>query len=257
MTAKPAIIAAATWWTEKLVSHGTSDYGDSDLNATSRLFGGFRPRKSFNSDQLDAFRAALVNELTNNDRSWLTVNNDYHPDPLLVKAAAAAGFSVDMFDLPMKTVMWISGDSVRVAEGYGAQGVTVWEAELAEVIQAYEDNPECQPSVRSIRPTREYYDAWVAVGYSLSTLDAVIDWARTRRGAIYINGELAEQLRWQLDAADSGVPVRLVVEYDIATHENMAVFDVGDIESAVPNHLAAAVQNLETLRPLLAEAGRA
>lgn len=148
MTAiRPEARAAADWWASRL-ANGTDqhDLGDRDasernLTATARL-GSAWLRQRFTTEQVDAFRRELAEgvEQRLNEGAWDPVEPgrgsalralqcDYGPDPVLSGAAKLAGFELKMFDLPLKTVMWINPGEVSVSEGYGAPIVVVWPAE--------------------------------------------------------------------------------------------------------------------------------
>jgi hypothetical protein len=48
---------------------------------------------------------------------------------VLHDAAERAGFTIGMFDLPMKTTMWINPGQVSVAGGHGAGPKVIWAAD--------------------------------------------------------------------------------------------------------------------------------
>jgi hypothetical protein len=56
------------------------------------------------------------------------VSNDYGAHPVLAEAAESVGIKLRTLDLPIKTVMWINPGEVKVAEGYSAEPVVIWEA---------------------------------------------------------------------------------------------------------------------------------
>jgi hypothetical protein len=58
--------------------------------------------------------------LSFDDRDWVSIGVDYHPDGILTRAAESAGIDVDGI-LPWKTTMWIEKDVVTVSKGYRAQ----------------------------------------------------------------------------------------------------------------------------------------
>lgn len=136
---RPEVVAAARWWADQLAGpseHRIVRAGEPGavtgalVNAASSL-----AARQFTAEEVEAFRVALEAELERHmdAHGWAKavtegplwgsamrrIGNDYGPDPVLVDAAEAAGLKLTMFDLPMKTNMWINPGSVRVSAGYG------------------------------------------------------------------------------------------------------------------------------------------
>lgn len=145
--------AAADWWAGRL-AHGTDqhdlggrDEAERDLTATARA-ASFVLRQRFTAEQVEAFASELAERIEQHLVRWETyphegawdstnprrgsalraIHCDYCPHPVLADAAERAGFELKMFDLPMKTVMWINPGEVTVSEGYAAPTVVVWRA---------------------------------------------------------------------------------------------------------------------------------
>lgn len=113
----PEASAAARWWANKLT------------NGKAML------RRHFTPAQADRFAAALAElidhrlgrEVTQQG-SAVTIDCDYRLHPLLAEAAWQSGLLVSMYDLPMRTYMWINPGRVTVSEGYGTPEEVVWTA---------------------------------------------------------------------------------------------------------------------------------
>ncbi|WP_018219126.1 DUF2267 domain-containing protein [Salinispora vitiensis] len=137
---KPEARAAATWWADKLTSDTRHDLGGRDAaeQAATATFNvaSVMLRQRFTPAQADRFADALATlidqhlrgEAPQQDFARLAIHCDYGIDPVLAEAATRAGLSVSMFDLPMKTNMWIIPGRVTVSEGYGAPDEVVWAA---------------------------------------------------------------------------------------------------------------------------------
>jgi len=114
---------AAKWWADFLRRPVPPDNGDrSEIGIMTLGLGSMLQdtlMAKFPADGADKFEAALVSILTEIDRPMVTLDVDYHPDYTLNQAAERAGVDVDWL-LPLKSVMWISGDEIRVAQGYGS-----------------------------------------------------------------------------------------------------------------------------------------
>lgn len=144
MTIRPEAQAAADWWAEALAS-GTDDHdlgdrdaSERDLTATARA-GSAWLRQRFTAEQVEAFRREVAEGIEQHlaKSSWdpaaplvasalRALQCDYGPDAVLAEAAERVGVKLKMFDLPMKTVMWINPGEVKVSAGYGADVVVVW-----------------------------------------------------------------------------------------------------------------------------------
>ncbi|WDO09932.1 BTG family protein [Streptomyces murinus] len=143
MTPRPEAVAAATWWAKQLSEPVRHDLGRgatdaSELTNTASAL----VRRQHSQDEIDAFREALADEIEEHvaECGWRpdepdfgsalrALAVDYGPDPVLADAAERAGFKLTMFDLPLKTVMWVNPGVVKVAEGHGAPITVVWGAE--------------------------------------------------------------------------------------------------------------------------------
>jgi hypothetical protein len=140
---------AASWWTSRLgrASHDIGQRDDDEREKSAlaemaaRLIG-----DRFTDQQRQDFRAALADRIEEHLQKLSTgiwkggwdpaepqrgsanraIGCDYGPDQVLNDAAMRAGLSIQMLDLPMKTVMWINPGVVKVAEGYNADPVVVW-----------------------------------------------------------------------------------------------------------------------------------
>lgn len=132
------IRVAAKWWTDQLRTRSKQDNGD----ALSNLFVGMMQEYGVfdvSAEQADVFEEALAEALRCSFRRvpWLDENPrfgsglravgcDYHADRVLSQAAAVAGIPADCPPFPMKTIMWIDPDCVRVRHGYGAKVEVLW-----------------------------------------------------------------------------------------------------------------------------------
>lgn len=143
MPPRPEAIAAADWWANKLAQPPVHSLGrgaeqsSALANAATDM-----ARRQHGQAEIDAFRQTLAEEIEKHidDDSWRPENPlwgsymraievGYGPDAVFTDAAERAGFKLGAFDLPMKTVMWINPGLVKVAEGYNAQPVVIWNAE--------------------------------------------------------------------------------------------------------------------------------
>lgn len=127
-----AIEVAAGWWADELNRVSRQDNGD---RMQTTLMNSMRnpevAKDKYSQSQVDAFRDILTGNImvtaqwVRNER--LTIHNDYAPDRILMATAEAVGIKVGMFDFPIKTVMFIRAESVRVGVGYGAPIETLYE----------------------------------------------------------------------------------------------------------------------------------
>lgn len=138
------IAVAAKWWADKLRNGSTADLGGSrDKGAALSEMMLLLLKSSSDpipSETIDRFEALLRNEIRKQigdnwkpeNPEWGAYNRvvsvDYHPCESLSNAYHGVGLDNDMADLPMKTVMRINPGKVTVAEGYGANFVTIYEA---------------------------------------------------------------------------------------------------------------------------------
>ena len=117
---------ASKWWADQLRGQSKLDNGDtSEAGMLTALLAvmvqGVEAQKRETSDA-DKFEQALYEALLPIEHDWFTLGCDYGPDCFLSKVADSAGVNLGM-GLPWKTVMWITGDSVKVACGYHAPEV--------------------------------------------------------------------------------------------------------------------------------------
>ncbi|MGA5424538.1 hypothetical protein [Streptomyces lavendulocolor] len=138
---RPEAVAAADWWAQQLASPPAHEVGATEstafVNAATAV-----GRKSKTPEQIEAFRLALAEVIERKLRerpedwrpdnpSWAsysrTIAGDYRPAQELETAAEEAGFKLKMFDVPMKTVMWVNPGKVSVAVGHGGGQETIWE----------------------------------------------------------------------------------------------------------------------------------
>lgn len=122
-----AIDVAAEWWTYQLSNVSPQDNGESTHNALMSMV----PQRTYDESQLNSFRDILIGNIMISP-TWvrdqrLTIRNDYGPDKILYDTAELCGIKVGMFDLPIKTVMFIGSEYVRVGLGYRAPIVTIYE----------------------------------------------------------------------------------------------------------------------------------
>jgi hypothetical protein len=111
---------AAKWWADHLRNGAKLDNGDnSEAGAMTMMLGLLLQSKTAPAIDADAFEKSLVSVLLEDDSNYVGV--DYHPDWVLSTAAERAGVNLSMASLPWKTSMWISGDKIAVAVGYGAE----------------------------------------------------------------------------------------------------------------------------------------
>jgi len=138
--ARPEAKAAAAWWASKLAGPSRHETGDAESNILTAFAAGVAGQ-TFSAAEVAAFEKALaeVIEAGLSSGSWDLENpdfgsalrviaNDYGPDRMLTYAAEVADLRLTMFDLPMKTVMWINPGEVSVSEGYGSGEAVVWRA---------------------------------------------------------------------------------------------------------------------------------
>ncbi|WP_245603500.1 hypothetical protein [Salinispora cortesiana] len=112
----PEASAAARWWANELAT------------GTAML------RRRFTAAQADRFAAALAELIDQRlgrqapqQGSAVTIDCDYRLHPLLADAAWRSGLLVSMYDLPMRTYMWITPGRVAVSEGRAPEEI-VWAA---------------------------------------------------------------------------------------------------------------------------------
>lgn len=119
---------AVDWWA-KQIKNPIFDNGDkSSTGAMSMLLATLLASKNEpGAEQIVAFKAALTEALKAQGKNggwWdMSLQVDYHPDPLLYECAKAVG--IDELRFPCKTRMWFRDGNVIVAAGYGAEPVTL------------------------------------------------------------------------------------------------------------------------------------
>ena len=117
---------ASKWWADQLRGQARLDNGDASETGIATMFLAMmaqeREASKRGTDDADKFEQALYEALLPIERDWFTLGCDYGPDCFLSKVADSAGVNLGM-GLPWKTVMWITGDSVKVACGYHAPEV--------------------------------------------------------------------------------------------------------------------------------------
>jgi hypothetical protein len=130
---KQQIEVAARWWADRLRHGAKQDNGDTLAGIFAAL-----SRVDVDPEQVDLFERVLKSVLlVHLVRTWKpdepqfgsairAIGCDYGPDNVLSEAAKAADIPTSCPPFPMKTMMWIDPDSVRVEYGYGARPVTLW-----------------------------------------------------------------------------------------------------------------------------------
>jgi hypothetical protein len=128
---RPAAVAAATWWADKLglaLTNGTDD----GMSAALQMYAqSLRPLPT--GDEATKFVEVLAAAIEANLASladvklpMVTLGVDYGPDAILGDAARAAGVRAGF---PMKTCMWVTSEVVTASLGYGASERLVWASE--------------------------------------------------------------------------------------------------------------------------------
>lgn len=121
---------AAEWWADQLrITPPKRDAGDAKMNWAMK-----RNPKVLGDECVLAFKEALalslITEAITSQMRYLdhmpaSIAVDYDPD-LILKLAAKAAEIDDIEDrLPIKTVMKIFQDHIKVSKGYGAPWVTI------------------------------------------------------------------------------------------------------------------------------------
>ncbi len=131
---KEQIAIAAKWWADQLRITTKQDNGDALCNALVGLI----PRDPPDPLKVNAFERELADRLPGYlARGWdvdnpmrgsalRTLGCDYGPGELLAEAAEASGIKPMCPPFPMKTVMWIDPDGVKVGHGYRAEPEILW-----------------------------------------------------------------------------------------------------------------------------------
>lgn len=129
-----AIEAAAQWWATVIKNPKFDALGgernESMEFAQMLMLLGNRRAPAIDTER---FRLALIERIraaSPLDRRILSV--DYGPCEILDNAARAAGIVDASFTFPVKTMMWLDPDRVRVSYWYGAPRVTIWPPEQVD-----------------------------------------------------------------------------------------------------------------------------
>lgn len=113
---------AAKWWADQLRGTAKLDAKLDDPTGMGFIMSKLlqdTEKKNQSPEQIDAFEKHLSDVLMKENPRW-GFGVDYHPDKILEIAAHLAGLSLGMATLPWKTTMWIDGDNIKVACGYGS-----------------------------------------------------------------------------------------------------------------------------------------
>ncbi len=120
----------AEWWTDQIRESHPQNIGDFTASALAEWARNeVRSVSSLTEQKLSIFQTCLEGNLLRmlEESDWRqsnpiwgaalrTVGVDYHPDPELAEAAKKADIN-ELF-LPMKTIMWLDPDGVKVSLGY-------------------------------------------------------------------------------------------------------------------------------------------
>lgn len=137
---KEQIAVAAKWWADRLREEAKQDNGDAMTTIFASMVAG--AIKKTTPEQADEFEKKLAellvghlsrSEWKEDQPHWgsymRVLETDYHPCKCIRDAAEHAGICGDCPPFPMKTIMWINPDSVKVGYGYGAPVVELWRIE--------------------------------------------------------------------------------------------------------------------------------
>ena len=125
---KEQIEIAAKWWADQLRAGTKQDNGDFMQSALATVL--THPE---DPQKVNLFEQALKDLLPEHlSKCWDTnlpglgsylrcLACDYHPEEALAEAAKIAGIPATCPPFPMKTVMWVNPDSVKVKHGYRAE----------------------------------------------------------------------------------------------------------------------------------------
>lgn len=144
-----AVVAAAAWWASRLGNCHHDVVGlsapnrrltvaDMELAISMNLE---TVRGKHSAGQVESYRQALEGVIGEHvagctppicggkhvGRGRHVFDCDYDPGETLCVAAERAGIDLDARDLPAKTFMILTADSVTVSEGYGAPLETIWQ----------------------------------------------------------------------------------------------------------------------------------
>ena len=119
---------AANWWRQKIDSVDDSNFDNSELSMAIAMMMGMRKNmEELDTEVLDKFEKklekAIFKELKKNEFLDTIVSCDYHPEGILKDISQELGIREIYF--PIKTVMWVSAQGVKVRAGYSAEVVTL------------------------------------------------------------------------------------------------------------------------------------
>lgn len=121
---------AADWWLNKLsaLDNSTMDNGEDDrflmgLMLVNKLHA---PKMSDEDKKIFSEKLSKFIDEEVNKYGRCTISCDYHPEGILAKLSNELNISDSLF--PIKTVMWISEDSIQVRAGYSANTETIYKA---------------------------------------------------------------------------------------------------------------------------------
>ena len=148
---KDQIAVAAKWWADQFRNGTKQDNGDVMTTMFATLCAG---AFSVTPEHADAFESALIEALPEHlGKTWKAddprfgsstraLMTDYGADMVLSAAAKSAGIQSGCPPFPMKTVMWIDPDKVRVRHGYAAQPIELWPNDQANASERSGDSVE-------------------------------------------------------------------------------------------------------------------
>jgi len=120
---------AAKWWADKLRHGAKMDNGDDSEVGMFTMIAALMLQETEkfkqSDDAIDKFEDELAKSVEKMSGNWISFGVDYHPDRVLQDAADRAGLELGMTTLPWKTNMYITGDTVKVSYGYGAEAVEI------------------------------------------------------------------------------------------------------------------------------------
>lgn len=120
---------AAKWWADKLRNGAKIDNGDTSDVGIFTMMAAYMLQEAESSNQsadaIDKFEDELTSVLERMQGNYISFGVDYHPDYILQDAADKVGLELGMTTLPWKTNMYITGDTVKVSYGYGAEAVEI------------------------------------------------------------------------------------------------------------------------------------
>ena len=119
---------AANWWRQKIDSVDDSNFDNGEPSMAIAMMMGMRKNmEELDTEVLDKFEKklekAIFKELKKNEFLDTIVSCDYHPEGILKDISQELGIREIYF--PIKTVMWVSAQGVKVRAGYSAEVVTL------------------------------------------------------------------------------------------------------------------------------------